>query len=71
MSIQLVHKDVPHHAIHDIESFYYVLLFVTMMFAGPRKEISYKDRRTSGIFGKANDYLDHPYVRKICDAKQL
>ena len=59
MSIQLVHKDVPHHAIHDIESFYYVLLFVTMMFAGPRKEISYKDRRTSGIFGKATDYLDH------------
>ena len=59
MSIQLIHKDVPHHAIHDIESFYYVLLFVTMMFAGPRKEISYKDRHTSGIFGKANDYLDH------------
>jgi len=59
MSIQLVHKDVPHHAIHDIESFYYVLLFVTMMFVSPGKDISYKDRRTSGIFGKANDYLDH------------
>jgi hypothetical protein len=58
MSVQLAHKDVPHHAIHDIESFYYVLLFVTIMFTGPRKEISYKDRRTSGIFGKANDYHD-------------
>jgi hypothetical protein len=56
MSIQLAHKDVPHHAIHDIELFYYVLLFVTMMFTGPRKEIGYKDYRTSGIFGKANDY---------------
>ena len=44
MSVQLAHKDVPHHAIHDIESFYYVLLFVTMMFIGPRKEIGYKDR---------------------------
>ena len=53
MSIQLVHKDVSHHAIHDIESFYYVLLFITMMFTGPHKEISYKDHRTSGIFGKA------------------
>jgi len=52
MSIQLTHKDVPHHAKHDIESFYYVLLFVTMMFTGPRKEIAYKDRHTSGIFAK-------------------
>jgi len=58
MSVQLAHKDVPHHAIHDIESFYYVLLFVTMMFTGPRKEIGYKDRPTSGIFGKENDYHD-------------
>jgi hypothetical protein len=58
MSIQLAHKDVPHHAIHNIESFYYVLLFTTMMFTGPHKEIGYKDRHTSGIFGKANDYHD-------------
>jgi len=58
MSVQLAHKDVPHHAIHNIESFYYVLLFITMMFTGPCKEIGYKDRPTSGIFGKANDYHD-------------
>jgi hypothetical protein len=42
MSIQLAHKDVPHHAKHDIESFFYVLLFITVMFTGPRKAISYK-----------------------------
>jgi hypothetical protein len=58
MSIQLAHKDVPHHAKHDIESFFYVLLFITIMFTGPRKAISYKDRHTSGIFGKATDYHD-------------
>jgi hypothetical protein len=58
MSIQLVHKDVPHHAKHDIESFFYVILFITMMFTGPCKAISYKDRHTSGIFGKATDYHD-------------
>ena len=34
MSIQLANKDVPHHAIHDIEAFYYVLIFVTIMFMG-------------------------------------
>src|ERR1700683_1542744 len=56
MSIQLAHKDVPHHTKHDIESFFYVLLFITIMFTGPHKAISYKDHHTSGIFGKATDY---------------
>lgn len=65
MSIQLTHKDVPHHAKHDIESFYYVLLFVTMMFTGPRKEIAYKDRHTSGIFGKDNDHHDFRLVASV------
>lgn len=58
MSIQLTHKDVPHHAKHDLESFFYVLLFITIMFTGSRQAISYKDRHTSGIFGKATDYYD-------------
>jgi hypothetical protein len=43
---------------HDIEWFFYILLFITIMFTGPRKAISYKDRHTSGIFGKATDYHD-------------
>jgi len=47
---------MPHHARHDIESFFYVLLFITIMFMGPHEAISYKDCRTTGIFGKANDY---------------
>jgi hypothetical protein len=58
MSIQLAHKDMPHHAKHDIESFFYVLLFITIMFTGPCKAIKYKGRCTSGIFGTATDYHD-------------
>jgi hypothetical protein len=58
MSIQLTVKYVPHHARHDIESFFYILLFITIMFMGPREAISYKDHRTTGIFSKANDYHD-------------
>jgi hypothetical protein len=58
MSIQLAHKNVPHHAKHDLESFFYVLLFITIMFTGPHKAIKYKDHRSSGIFGKATDYHD-------------
>ena len=58
MSIQLTIKDVLHHTSHNIESFFYVLLFIIIMFTGPCEAISYKDCHTTGIFGKANDYHD-------------
>ena len=63
MSAELVlSKETHHHARHDIESFFWVLLYVTLVFDGPRREIAYKDRDggSSQPFSTYHDRADLP-----------
>ena len=60
MSVELVLSNVRHHAKHDIESFFWVLLFIALEFDGPRQELPYKNRidNRSQPFSRYHDNSD-------------